>query len=61
VQRQEIAAVLRPLALEGELRDLAIGQASRQFVQRAQAGDVRNGLDVEDEHWSHGRVSVGKT
>jgi hypothetical protein len=41
VQRQEIAAVPGPLALEGELGDLGIGQCGRQFVQRAQAGDVR--------------------
>jgi hypothetical protein len=55
---RKVAAVLRPLALEGELGHLRIGQRRRQFVQRAQAGDVRNGLDVEDKNGVMGGLAT---
>jgi hypothetical protein len=53
VQRQEIAAVLGPALLEGQLGDFGVRQFARQLVDPAQAGDIGNGLDVEYENRFH--------
>jgi hypothetical protein len=48
---------LRPALLEGEFGDFVVGKCGWQVVQPAQAGDVGNGLDVENEN----RLHAGKT
>ena len=58
---QEVCAVAGPALLEGELGDLLVGELGRQALEGADAGDVGDGLDVEDEGAGHAIHHAGKT
>ena len=57
MELQEIIAGLGAALLEGEFGDLVVGKLARQVVQAAQAGDIGNRLDIEDQD----RFHAGKT
>ena len=50
---QEIIARFGAPLLEGKFSHFIIGQPRRQVVEAAQAGDIGNGLDVENQYRFH--------
>ena len=53
VQLQKITAGGLAPALEGHRRDIGIDNLGTEFVERAQAGDIRHGLDIEYQYGRH--------
>ena len=56
MQRQKVGPVLRAALLESELGDLVVGQRRIEVVETAQAGDVGDGFNVEDEDGFHTEI-----